>query len=114
MPRIAVIDKEGCLGKKCQICIKICPINRMGQDCIISDKEGFPIINEDLCTGCGICPRKCPTKVIKIINLKSEAGELIHQYGVNSFRLYNLPLPKTGVLGFIGENGTGKTVRKRI
>jgi len=114
MPRIAVIDRDGCLKEKCHICIKVCPINRIGQECIVADKEKYPVIDENLCTGCGICPKKCPTKVITIINLVSEAGELIHQYGVNSFRLYNLPIPRKGVVGFIGQNGIGKTTAMQI
>lgn len=114
MPRIAVIDREKCLKEKCHICIKVCPINRIGQPCVVADKENYPVIDENLCSGCGICVKKCPAKIISIINLKEEAGELIHQYGVNSFRLYNLPIPKKGVIGFVGENGIGKTTALSI
>lgn len=114
MPRIAVIERDGCLKEKCHVCIKVCPVNRMGQPCIVADAEKYPVIDENLCTGCGICPKKCPTKVITIINLVSEAGELIHQYGVNAFRLYNLPIPREGVVGFVGENGIGKTTALSI
>jgi ATP-binding cassette subfamily E protein 1 len=114
MPRIAVIDRDACLKAKCHICIKACPVNRIGQPCIVADDEGYPVIDENLCTGCGICPKKCPTKVIDIINLVEEAGEKMHQYGVNSFRLYNLPLPQKGVVGLVGQNGIGKTTAIQI
>jgi ATP-binding cassette subfamily E protein 1 len=114
MPRLAVIDRDGCLKAKCHICIKVCPINRMGQECIVADSETYPVIDENLCTGCGICPKKCPTKVISIVNLVSEAGEITHKYGVNSFRLYNMPIPVKGVVGFIGQNGIGKTTAMQI
>ncbi|MEM2974681.1 MAG: ribosome biogenesis/translation initiation ATPase RLI [Candidatus Micrarchaeia archaeon] len=114
MPRIAVIDRDGCLKEKCHICIKVCPVNRMGQDCIVADAEKYPVIDENLCTGCSICPKKCPAHVIKIVNLVSEAGMLIHKYGVNSFRLYNLPVPRKGVIGFVGQNGIGKTTAIQI
>ena len=114
--RLAVIDRDKCTRELCGwMCIKVCPVNRMGQECIIQDSERWPVISEALCTGCGICPKKCPVRCIKIINLVEEKGKLIHQYGVNSFRLYNLPLPKHGsVVGLIGVNGIGKTTALQL
>ena len=52
-------------------------------------------IDEDICNGCGICVKVCPFDAITIVNLASElATDKIHQYGINSFRLYKLPTPK--------------------
>ncbi|MEM3555954.1 MAG: ribosome biogenesis/translation initiation ATPase RLI [Candidatus Micrarchaeia archaeon] len=109
--RIAIVDREKCIKEKCgYLCQKVCPGVRMGEETITVDSEGFPVISETLCTGCGICVKKCPVNAIKVINLAHEAGKLIFQYGVNSFRLYNLPLPKKGaVVGLIGANGIGKS-----
>ena len=114
--RIAVIDRDKCTREMCGWqCIKACPVNRMGQECIVQDGERWPVISEALCTGCGICPKKCPVKCIKIINLVEERGTPIHQYGVNSFRLYGLPLPKQGaVVGLVGPNGIGKTTALQL
>ena len=69
------------------------------------------VIFEDLCTGCTICVKKCPFDAIVIVNLASEVGvDKIHQYGINSFRLYKLPIPKEGsVTGLVGRNGMGKS-----
>lgn len=97
--RIAIVDREKCAKGKCgYLCQKVCPGVRMGDETVTVDAEGFPVISETLCSGCGICVRKCPANAIKIINLPHEAGKLIFQYGVNAFRLYNLPLPKKGQL----------------
>lgn len=82
----------------------------MGTECVYIDAEGWPVIIEDACTGCGLCPKRCPVNCIKIINLTAESGEPSFQYGVNSFRLYGFVLPKEkGVLGLVGVNGIGKT-----
>jgi len=111
--RVAVLDKELCQPKKCGLeCIKYCPINKSGADCIILNKEIKKAqISEDLCNGCGICVKVCPFDAITIVNLASElATDKVHQYGVNSFRLFKLPAPTKGeVIGLLGRNGMGKS-----
>ena len=109
--RIAVIDRNKCIREKCgYVCRNVCPPVRMGKDAIVIDEKGFPVIDENLCTGCGICPKKCPVDAIRVINLAGEAGEPLYQYGVNSFRIYNFALPKEkGIVALVGRNGIGKT-----
>ncbi|MEM4166499.1 MAG: ribosome biogenesis/translation initiation ATPase RLI [Candidatus Bilamarchaeaceae archaeon] len=116
--RIAVVDRELCTKEECGYrCIKVCPVNRMGQECIIKEEStGFPLISEALCIGCGICVKKCPLQCISIINLARESGTPIFQYGPNSFRLYGLPLPRKegGAISLVGKNGIGKTTAIKI
>ncbi len=111
--RVAVLDKELCQPKKCGLeCIKYCPVNKSGADCIILNEEIKKAqIDENICNGCGICVKVCPFDAITIVNLATELGtEKIHQYGMNSFRLYKLPTPKKGaVVGLLGRNGMGKS-----
>ena len=111
--RVAVLDKELCQPKKCGLeCIKDCPMNKSGADCIVMNEEIKKAqIDEDICNGCGICVKVCPFEAITIVNLATElATEKIHQYGMNSFRLYRLPTPKKGeVVGLLGRNGMGKS-----
>ena len=111
--RVAVLDEELCKPKKCGLeCIIYCPVNKTGGECIVQrEQDGKAVISEDLCTGCGICVKKCPFEAIVIVNLPKELGEhKIHQYGINSFRLYHLPTPKKGsVVGLLGRNGMGKS-----
>ena len=115
MPRIAIIDRDKCIKEKCgYVCMKVCPGVQMGDDTVTVDKDGFPVISEQLCTGCGICPKKCPVDCITIINLAEEIGTPIHQFGVNEFRLHGLPLPQKGVVGLIGKNGIGKSTALKI
>jgi ATP-binding cassette subfamily E protein 1 len=111
--RVAVLDKDLCQPKKCGLeCIKYCPVNKSGTDCITLNEESKKAqIDEDVCNGCGICVKVCPFDAITIVNLASELGdEKIHQYGANSFRLYKLPTPRKGeVVGLLGRNGMGKS-----
>lgn len=111
--RVAVLDDELCQPRKCGLeCIVYCPVNKTGGECIIQRPEdGKALISEDLCTGCGICIRKCPFDAIVIVNLAKELSEdKVHQYGINSFRFYRLPTPKKGaVVGLVGRNGMGKS-----
>jgi len=110
--RIAVLERDSCNFRKCaHECQRFCPPQLMGEKVIeFTDPEGYPVIDEVLCIGCGICT-KCPFDAIDIVNIASELGEeKVHQYGVNSFRLYRLPIPKAGsVTGLVGKNGVGKT-----
>jgi len=111
--RVGVLDMELCQPKKCGLeCIKYCPVNKSGADCIVlNDESKKAQIDEDICNGCGICVKVCPFDAITIVNLASElASDKIHQYGPNSFRLYRLPTPKKGeVVGLLGRNGMGKS-----
>lgn len=111
--RVAVLDQDLCQPRKCGLeCIIYCPVNKTGGECIIQrPDDGKAVISEDLCTGCTICIKKCPFDAIVIVNLAQEIGvDKIHQYGINSFRLYKIPIPKEGtVTGLVGRNGMGKS-----
>ena len=118
MLRVATLDKEHCKPDDCGIpCYRFCPevLNRRYAIKFIAGQEK-PIIDEDLCTGCGICIKKCPFDAISIVKLPQELdGECIHSYGVNEFKLFRLPIPRNGVLiGLVGRNGTGKSTALRI
>jgi len=95
--------------------MRVCPKVRTGDETITVDEDsGKPVISEILCSGCGICVKKCPYGALSIINLPEELSEPIHQYGVNGFRIFNLPTPKDGVVGIVGSNGIGKTTVLKI
>jgi len=89
----------------------------MGKLCIEVDATSkIAFISEDLCIGCGICPKKCPFGAIHIINLPTNLEkEVTHRYSANSFKLHRLPSPRPGqVLGLVGTNGIGKSTALKI
>lgn len=118
--RIAVIHKDKCNPQGCgnYLCAKLCPVNRAGEDCIKEGDETTDkaVIDEVLCTGCGICPKRCPYGAIEIINLPENLKkDPIHRYGENTFALFSLPTPIFGkVIGLLGKNGIGKSTAFKI
>jgi len=116
MTRVAVLDADKCKPKRCnRLCHRFCPIVRSRIEAIRFENDK-PVIVESLCTGCGICIKKCPFKAISIVNLPDELEkECSHRFGENTFKLYRLPTPSPGmVLGLIGQNGIGKTTTLKI
>lgn len=111
--RVVVVDKKKCTGGKgCDYaCMKFCPVNRTGKDCIIAGPDTKIIVDEDLCIGCGICVKKCPFDAVKVVNLPKELEtQEVHSYGKNMFRLFNLVIPQKGqIMGLVGVNGIGKS-----
>ena len=117
--RIAIIHREKCHPSDCgdYLCAKLCPVNRMGAMCITpSAVNKKAVIDEMLCTGCGICPNRCPFKAIEIINLPMALNKQpVHRYGQNMFELYSLPTPVFGqVVGILGKNGIGKSTALKV
>ena len=111
MDRVAVVDREKCRPKDCGLpCIRQCPMVKCDIEAIRLE-GGYPVISELLCSGCGICVRRCPFGAISIVRLPTAVeGEAVFRYGPNTFKLYRLPVPLRGyVTGLVGVNGIGKT-----
>ncbi|MFX1308350.1 MAG: ribosome biogenesis/translation initiation ATPase RLI [Promethearchaeota archaeon] len=120
--RIAVLNKDFCKPDKCspfgeKPCIKYCPRVRTGDKTIVlSPDEKFVIITESLCSGEGICIKKCPFNAISIVNLPDPLeNQMSYRYGQDQFSLFRMAIPKKGkVLGLIGQNGIGKSTLLKL
>ncbi len=116
MTRVAVLDSDRCKVKKCnKACISFCPMARSRVEAI-KIEHNKAVISEVLCSGCGICVKKCPFKSISIVNLPDELDkDCSHRFGPNAFKLFRLPMPSPGtVLGLLGQNGIGKTTTLKV
>lgn len=116
MVRVAVLDEDRCKPKRCgRVCYRFCPPVRSKIEAILFEDDK-PLVVEPLCVGCGICVRKCPFKALSIVNLPDELEEeCSHRFGPNTFKLFRLPIPSSGVvLGLLGQNGIGKTTALKI
>lgn len=112
--RVAVIKENECEApENCDyICREVCPVVRNGfKETVYQRENGKAAITESLCIACGICVKRCPFDAIRVINLPDEMmKELTFQYGLNTFRTFNIATPVEGkVIGLIGRNGIGKT-----
>lgn len=116
MTRLAVLDIEKCKVKKCNhLCVTFCPMVRSKVEAIRIEGNKA-VISEPLCSGCGICVKKCPFQAISIVNLPDELDkDCSHRFNVNSFKLFRLPTPSPGtVLGLLGQNGIGKSTTLKV
>ncbi len=115
--RIAIIDEEKCRPDKCKReCVRSCPINASGKECVSQVEKEKAKISEILCSGCNICTKACPFKAIEIINLPKSIGrDTVHRFGPNGFKLHRLPIPKKNkIIGLVGQNGIGKSTSLSI
>jgi len=116
MTRVAVLEAEKCKSKRCsRVCYRFCPIVRSKIEAVRFENDRAVIV-ESLCTGCGICVKKCPFKALSIVNLPDELEkDCSFRFGENTFKLYRLPTPSPGlVLGLVGQNGIGKTTALKL
>jgi ATP-binding cassette subfamily E protein 1 len=116
MTRVAVLDADKCKVKKCNhLCVRFCPMVRSRVEAVRIEGNKA-VISEMLCSGCGICVKKCPFKAISIVNLPDELEkDCSHRFGPNAFKLFRLPTPSPGiVLGLLGQNGIGKTTTLKV
>lgn len=114
---VAVIDQDLVTDEVRDIALKYDPLNRSGrgEGFHVTDDGELHIDDENVMEEHKLIEKKIPNDAIKILRLPAERGQLVHQYGENTFRLYELPSPVDGkVVGLLGRNGVGKSTALNI
>jgi len=98
---IAELDEKQCNG--CANCAKACPVNVIEmktEDNPEVRRKKTPVINKDICLGCGVCSLNCKTGAIKLIKRKKR---VIHPE--NTFeRVLLQSLERGNLQNFIFDN----------
>lgn len=74
----AIVDNTRCIAwrgiRRCLICSTLCPYNAITveQAGPESSPKSGPVINEELCTGCGKCEKYCPVSSHSAIRIHSD------------------------------------------
>ncbi|MBN1758200.1 MAG: 4Fe-4S binding protein [Chitinispirillaceae bacterium] len=77
----AVLDRHRCLAwsqnKECLVCDEVCPYNAITAYVVETTKGRFkvPVVDEDLCLGCGMCEQHCP--------IFDTAAIVVYKFGEN-------------------------------
>jgi ATP-binding cassette subfamily E protein 1 len=113
---VALIEQDEVTDEVRDIAVKYDPLNRSGHEGFhVTENGELHIDDAVVMKEHKLIEKKIPNDAIEIVPLPSEGGTLVHQYGENGFRLYNLPALESGsVVGLLGRNGIGKSTALRI
>ncbi len=73
---VAEVQPDRCLAYytrgSCGVCVENCPYGAVS-----FNEERLPVVDEDLCNGCGTCERDCPANVLTSFSGGSDRGIIV-------------------------------------
>lgn len=108
---IVVIDPDKCKPNSAAFAHLKRHAGKCGKECIQIIAKKVVQVSEQACSVCVNRCKQCPGDAVSVVKLPTNlTTDTTHRYGVNSFKLHGLPIPRPGhVLGLLGTNGTGKS-----
>ncbi|MEG2628522.1 MAG: 4Fe-4S dicluster domain-containing protein [Raoultibacter sp.] len=73
---VAKVVKDACVAwdwSGCTVCKDACPV----EGAITLDDHDRPVVQEDLCDGCGLCEQVCPSASLRAYNATAERKGII-------------------------------------
>lgn len=81
----AHVSHEECLqsqGVKCLNCIRHCPVGAI-RTVTVTREDGttllLPVVNEELCIGCGACENLCPVRPVSAVRVNGRSRHQTHE-----------------------------------
>jgi ferredoxin-type protein NapF len=76
----AAVDRSACIawaeGKQCVVCDEACSYDAIRLD--VENEIGRPVVEQDICVGCGLCEFVCPVEPRSAIRVNA-SGDSRHQ-----------------------------------
>jgi MauM/NapG family ferredoxin protein len=86
--RIQPLDCLNRLGSPCSVCVERCPVTDA-----LTMQEGLPVVNESICTGCGVCQHVCPAPGAAILMLPNPERPTTQEIEEIAARATSTPTP---------------------
>jgi MauM/NapG family ferredoxin protein len=82
---IAKVDRSICIAweykQQCLVCEEHCPISekaiKIENENILGTVIGKPVVDRELCVGCGICQTKCPVRPVRAIKVDPQGADRV-------------------------------------
>jgi len=79
---IAVVDRHECIAwdrhEECIVCEEHCPVPtkaiKLEEEIYNGKKILKPVVDKDLCIGCGLCQHVCPVRPVRAICVRGAGG----------------------------------------
>jgi ferredoxin len=81
----AKVDRSICIAwaynQECLVCEEHCPISdkaiKIVEEVVMGNVVKKPVVDPNLCVGCGICQNKCPVRPVRAIKVSPKGADRV-------------------------------------